>query len=157
MAGGLARLVQATPVGTRFAVHLCVGDLDHKPMRTPTDSRPLVTLANAIVRRWPDGRSLERVYLPLAAGDVPPPTDPSFYRPLRDLRLPADVRFAAGFLHESRTLDEQRAILDIIEGAFGRPVDVAAACGLGRRAPDLANITLDQARVLTTGEPLTHP
>jgi hypothetical protein len=150
MAAGVHRLAAVTPAGTRYALHLCVGDLGHKAMSTPRSTTPLVTLANALARRWPADRPLERLHLPLAAGDRPAPHDPRFYQALRDLRLPPEVRLAAGFLHESRTIDEQRALLAVIERAVGHPVDVAAACGLGRRHPDQANATLTQAAALTS-------
>jgi hypothetical protein len=43
---------------------------------------------------------------------------------------------------------EQRALLATIEVAAGREVDVAAACGLGRRITEQALATLDQACAL---------
>lgn len=150
LTAGIHRLVAATPPGTRYALHLCVGDLGHKAMSTPRSTRPLVTLANTLTRHWPADRPLERLHLPLAAGDLPAPTNPLFYQPLRALRLPPTIRLAAGFLHESPTLDSQRALLAVIEQAVGHPVDVAAACGLGRRTPTAAHTTLTQAAALTT-------
>lgn len=149
VARGLRRLVAATPPGTRFALHLCLGDLGHKAMNKPTSAAPLVTTANAICRAWPAGHPLEYLHLPLAAGDEPPTLDERFYGPLARLRLPVGTHFAAGFLHEGRTDDEQRTILRTIDALVGHPVDVAAACGLGRRDPADAHRTLDQGGLLT--------
>jgi hypothetical protein len=56
MAAGVHRLAAVTPAGTRYALHLCVGDLGHKAMSTPRSTAPLVTLANALARRWPTAR-----------------------------------------------------------------------------------------------------
>ena len=36
---------------------------------------------------------------PLAAGNVPPSTDPRLYEPLADVRLPEGTHFVAGFTH----------------------------------------------------------
>ncbi len=148
LAGGLARLVRHTPPGARFGIHLCVGDLGNKALEQPRDAGPLVTLANEIARRWPTSHPLEYVHAPMAAGDDPAPFDEAFYQPLRGLRLPPQVRFAAGFVHERRELDENHRVLDIIEHHAGRPVDVAAACGLGRRDPESAREVLKQSAEL---------
>ena len=59
-----------------------------------------------------------------------------FYAPLTDLALPAETRFIAGFLHESLDTAAHRELLGRIERLTGREVDVAAACGLGRRDTD---------------------
>jgi len=36
----------------------------------------------------------------------------------------------------------------MIEGATGRPVDVSASCGLGRRQPDAARAAMDRIKLL---------
>lgn len=153
MASGVRKLIAAAPIGTRFGVHLCLGDLGHKALGQTKTAAPMVTLANAIANAWPPGRTLEFLHAPLAAGDVPPSTDPAFYGPLTRLRLPIGTRFIAGFLHEGRTLDEQREILATIEKLVGNPVDVAASCGLGRRGTDNANTVLDQGAALAAATP----
>lgn len=148
LASGIARLADRSPAGTRFGVHLCLGDLNHKAMVRLRDARPLVLLANAMARRWPAGRSLEYVHAPFAAGERPACLDPAFYRPLRKLALPDTTRFVAGLLHESQGLDEQRQVLAIVEDQVGRAVDLGAACGLGRRTPEQAAAVMDQASAL---------
>jgi hypothetical protein len=136
MAGTLLDLVGRSPDGTRFGVHLCLGDFHHKAYGKMRDVRPLVLLANAIADGWPAGRTLEFVHAPFAAAKEPPIPEESFYEPLRDLVLPTDTRFIAGFLHESLDTDAHRELLARIERLTGREVDVAAACGLGRRPTD---------------------
>ncbi|WP_279580606.1 hypothetical protein [Fodinicola feengrottensis] len=148
MAASVVKLAKAAPAGARFGVHLCLGDLGHQALGKLRTAAPLVKLANAVAARWPAGRPLDYVHAPLAQGDQPPSLDPEFYRPLAGLRLPPSTPFVAGFLHEGRSLDEQRRILAMIEDAVGHPVDVAAACGLGRRSPEAAYTTMDQAREL---------
>lgn len=150
VASGFRRLVAGTPAGTRFGVHLCVGDLGHHAMVQPKSAAPFVAAANAIGAAWPPGRKLEFLHLPLGAGDQAPPLEPDFYGPLSRLRLPVGTRFAAGFLHEDHSVEDHLRIRSIVDTLVGHPVDVAAACGLGRRPVDAAHATLDAARALTT-------
>lgn len=132
MAHLVTRPVARAPQGSRFGVHLCLGDLGHRALRQLPDAEPLVLLANAIVRRWPAGRSLEFVHLPMSGGDQPPTTDAAFYGPLRRLH---DMPLIAGIAHELQDPSDQLRVRDLVETAAGRPVDIATSCGLGRRAP----------------------
>ncbi len=134
LAGGVARLAAAAPAGTRFAVHLCVGDQDHRAMVVPDDVGPLVALANEIVRQWPAHNPLVLLHAPFAAGERPANTEPAFLAPLRGLQVPEDVQFAAGFAHEEQDLTAQVGIRDRTEDLLQREVTIAAACGLGRRS-----------------------
>jgi hypothetical protein len=129
-------LAAGMPEGTRFGIHICLGDFHHKAITTMRDVRPVVLVANAVVERWPAGRILEYVHAPFAAANEPPVEADAFYAPLADLTLPDDTRFIAGFIHESLELDDHRELLARIEGLLGRQVDIAAACGLGRRPDD---------------------
>ncbi len=147
-ARGLAGLVGGTPEGTRFAVHLCLGDMNNRAFGTMRDVRPLVLLANAVLAAWPAGRPLELLHAPFAAADQPATLDRAFYRPLDDLRLPSDVRFAAGFAHEAQPVGDQRQIRGIVEDRLGREVVIAAACGLGRRSESAARSVLKRTAAL---------
>jgi hypothetical protein len=147
MAAGFVDLASRAPEGTRFGIHLCLGDFHHKAYGNMRDVRPLVLLANAIAAGWPSGRILEFVHAPFAAAAEPPIPDEAFYAPLSGLDLPPDTRFIAGFLHESLDTDAHRELLARIERLTGREVDVAAACGLGRRATD--EEAFDQMRETT--------
>ena len=113
------------------------------------DVSPLVHLTDALVSRWPAGRPLEFVHVPLAAADEPPARDPAFYAALAGLRLPPEVRFVAGLVHEDRTLDEQLRTRALLDDLLGRPVDVATSCGLGRRTQAAAESTMDRAAALS--------
>lgn len=119
--------------GTRFGIHLCLGDMNHKASGHMRDARPVVLLAMELARRWPAGRPLEFIHAPFGAADEPPPLGEQFYAPLSELDLPPEIRFAAGIVHERRSLAEERRVLLMIERLLGRQVDVAAACGLARR------------------------
>lgn len=144
LARSVAQLAAGAPVGTRFAVHLCLGDMNNRAFGTLDDVSPLVTLANAVMAQWPTDRPLELVHAPFAAADHPATTEPAFYEPLRRLRIPAEIRFAAGFVHEAQPLEEQRRIRDLIEDELGRPVVVSSACGLGRRTDEAARSVLER-------------
>ncbi|MBA8796073.1 hypothetical protein FHX74_003714 [Friedmanniella endophytica] len=149
----IAGLAQASPAGTRFGLHLCLGDMNNRPFGTMGDVSPLVLLSNAVTRRWPDGRPLEYVHAPFAAADQPAPVGAgheAYYAPLRDLRLPSGTRFVAGFAHESQDLADQLRIRTLVDELVGRPVDVAAACGLGRRSVEDGRRVLERTAELVT-------
>jgi hypothetical protein len=151
MAATLHDLAARVPAGARFGAHLCLGDFHHKAYGPMHDARPLVLLANALAAGWPDGRTLDYVHAPFAAASEPPIADERFYAPLAELDLPAATRFIAGFIHESLDLDAHGALLERIERLAGREVDVAAACGLGRRPePDQAWDAMSKAVALVT-------
>ena len=153
LGSGIARLARRSPQGCRFGLHLCLGDLGHHALGRMRSARPMVHLINAIVRAWPPGRGLEYVHAPFAAGVEPPVTDPNWYAPLAELRLPSSVRFVAGFAHEDQPLEEQRALRTVIEQRVGRLVDIAAACGLGRMTPATAEAVMSRMEELTADEP----
>ena len=148
MSGIVTNLARPSPRGARFGIHLCLGDLEHKALCNLRDTGPVVKLTNALVRRWPADRPLEYVHAPLAAGRTPPPLDGSFYQPLAQLRLPTEIRFIAGFLHENRSINELRRILAMVESQIGQTVDVAASCGLGRRGATAADAVMQQSAEL---------
>ncbi len=150
LARGLARVAAAAPSGARFGVHLCLGDLEHQALGGMRTAAPAVRLANAAARAWPAGRELEYVHIPLAAGTHSPVLRHEFYTPLRRLKLPARTRVVAGVAHEDQDLDTQRRVLAWVEDAVGHTVDVAAACGLGRRTRAAAQDVLDRCVALAT-------
>lgn len=152
LARGIANLAAQSPAGARFGVHLCLGDMNHRALGRMTDVSPLVHLSNAIVAGWPAGRPLEFVHAPFAAAIEPPPNRTSFYAPLRDLRLPADVEFIAGFAHEDQTLDAQQALHEHLDGLVGREVGIATACGLGRREREQALAAMDRTAALVEAD-----
>lgn len=148
LASELMKIVRRTRRATRFGIHLCYGDMNHKSMAEPADSQPLTQLANALVDAWPAAQRLEFVHAPFARGEEPPTLDPAFYQPLADLRIPPGVRFAAGIVHEGRNLGELRALRDRIEDLVGITVDVGASCGLGRRDRPAAEANLELSRAV---------
>jgi hypothetical protein len=78
----------------------------------------------------------------------PPPTAAGYYKPLEAIQLPSITRFVAGFVHEKRTLADNKHILDSIGNARGQLVDVASSCGLGRRTADTALALLERTAYL---------
>lgn len=148
LARPIVALAAAAPVGTRFGVHLCLGDMNNRAFGTMDDVTPLVLLANAIMAGWPGGRRLDIVHAPFAAADHPATTNPQFYAPLTSLKLPAGVRFAAGFAHEAQSLPDQLAIRSMIDDLLHREVAIAAACGLGRRSAAAGTAVLERTAEL---------
>lgn len=151
LARNVTSIAAAAADGTRFAVHLCLGDMNNRALGTMTDVNPLVLLTNEIVRQWPAGRSLDLVHAPFAAANVPATTDHAFYAPLASMKLPATVRFAAGFAHEAQPLVEQKQIRTIIDDLLGCKVEIAAACGLGRRTAEDGRAVLERTAELCAG------
>ncbi|WP_432937928.1 hypothetical protein ACQPXM_26105 [Kribbella sp. CA-253562] len=47
-----------------------------------------------------------------------------------------------------RAAADQLVVRDLVEQAVGRPVDIAAACGLGRRTPEQAVDAVARMRAL---------
>ena len=153
LARRIAALAQGAPEGSRFGLHLCLGDMNHRALGRLPDASPLVLLANSVAARWPGGRPLHYVHAPLAAADNPPPGSQAFYRPLAGLKLGPDVRFIAGFAHEDQDPVAQFRIRQMIEDAVGHPVDVSTSCGLGRRQPDAALAAMDRIKLLLSDQP----
>jgi hypothetical protein len=130
---GMHALVGGAPEGTHWGIHLCLGDFHHTAYGNMTDSRALVQLSNALAGGWPEGRHLDYIHVPFAAASEPPVEDEAFYEPLRELDIPEDVPFVAGFQHEKLDHAAHKKFLDRIESRVGREVDISQACGLGRR------------------------
>lgn len=150
LAKPIRTLAAASPVGTRFGIHLCLGDMNNRAFGTMTDVSPLVLLANEILRGWPADQPLDILHAPFAAADNPATTNPAFYEPLSQLDLPADVRFAAGFAHESQSLRDQLVIRTLIDDLLQREVTISAACGLGRRSETDGKAVLERSAELCT-------
>lgn len=147
MAKIVAKIGSDAPAGTRFGIHLCLGDMNHESLINMKDMSPVVALANAIVAVWPQGRPLEFVHAPFAGASQAPSLEESYYAPLSKLRL-GGARFIAGFAYEHQDLEQQQRLLGVIEREVGRKVDVSAACGLGRRSPEEARASMARTRQL---------
>ena len=145
-ANSIISMVERAPVGTRFGVHLCLGDYHHRAFVEMGSARPLVT--NGETRWRGHGRVLSRwkyLHAPFAAAEKPGSFDPGWYEPLSKLDLPESVRFVAGFIHEDLSVEQLRGVHTMIERFVGREVDIAATCGLGRRpSPDQAWDAMDR-------------
>lgn len=141
-------LDKITP-GAQIGMHLCLGDFHNEALVHPKTLDKMVAFSNLLVQAWPRQHQLAYVHYPFAEGGVAPTTDSRYYAPLADIHLPVGTRFVAGFVHEKRTLAENRHILDSIETARGQTVDIACSCGLGRRTPETATELLSLIARLT--------
>ena len=149
-------LVHRLPAQVPVGVHLCYGDLNNIALIAPDNFDRLVAFANGITRRWPKSRTLAYLHLPFAAGTSPPPVEPRAYRALRDLNLPPDASLVAGFVHEEPSMERLEQLLHVIEEARAGEVDVACACGLGRRSTDTAEELMRRCRQLADSSPGTE-
>ena len=146
------RLVEAAPRSSMFGIHLCLGDLNNESLGNLVDAGPLVTMANAIMAEWPNGRTLDYIHAPFAHGERPPTMDPDYYEPLNRLWIPDRVRFIAGIIHEATTIKKLVQVRDQIEYNLNRRVDVAASCGLGGRTREAARLHLEIAKAVALAE-----
>ena len=140
------RLDPQVPIG----IHLCFGDLNNESPFAPKKSDRLVYFAQQLINRWPSSHSMAYIHLPFAAGKSPPPKKAKAYRALRNLKLPEGTRLVAGFVHEQMTIQELTDLLHVIDEARGAPVDVATACGLGRRPTEDADLLLQRCAELSS-------
>ena len=138
-AGPVIDLVRRLPDQAPVGLHLCYGDLNNVAAIVPKDFNRLIGFAQSLLRRWPQSCTLAYMHLPFAAGTSPSPTDQAAYRALGGLELPAGSRLVAGFVHETPTMESLETLLETIETARSAQVDVATACGLGRRSPEVAD------------------
>ena len=143
LARQVAGVLAAAP-RARWVLHLCHGDLEHRPLFTATDLVPPVRFLNALADVLAGQHvPMPVVHLPVAVGDDPPPTDPAFYDELRHLRRGVEV--IAGVVAEGYP-EETREGLRLTAEALGGPVaGVAAGCGYGRRTVDAAAANLGLA------------
>ncbi|MFN8470981.1 MAG: hypothetical protein U0822_02070 [Anaerolineae bacterium] len=139
-------LVNKIAPGANIGIHLCLGDFHNKSLTHPDSLDTMVEFSNRLVDGWPASHRLAYVHYPLAEGNVPPTLDAAYYDPLKGVHLPGGTRFIAGFIHEKRSLPENQALLNTIEGIRGQAVDVACSCGLGRRTPQVGAQLLDLMR-----------
>ncbi len=137
--GPIIDLVTRLPAEVPVGIHLCFADLSNTAAITPSRFNRLVAFTNALARRWPRSHELAYIHLPFAAGQSLAPTEPAAYRALRRLALPPGTRLVAGFVHEQPSLESLEALLATIETARGTQVDIACACGLGRRTTETAD------------------
>lgn len=132
MAGRIVGLAAASPPGTEFIIHLCMGRPRGKPVTTLDDTDPLTVLMNSIWSQWPDRQTLNGIHFPLGDVTHPAPTDPGYYASMRGLILPPWVDLIAGIANLAVVDDEvQRAALWEAEHAAGRELAVSTPCGLG--------------------------
>ncbi|WP_158633211.1 hypothetical protein [Amycolatopsis sp. WAC 04182] len=149
-----AELITAAPPEINWIIHLCYGDLAHRPLFEPTDLVAAVLYLNAVERRLTKaGYPMPTAHIPLCTGTSAPSTDRSFYRALGHLRSNIDI--IAGLVDENHAAASLIA-LQLAEDEFDRPIrTIAAACGLGRRTPDAAAANTRLARKLAR-TPILH-
>jgi hypothetical protein len=143
------KLVICTPLGTRFGLHLCTGDLEGLPLARPKLVDPVAELAAALIAAWPDGYLLEYVHIPLCDGQAPPHPQEEFYASL-DMLKDVKPEIFAGIVHPSATLPQQKYTLRVVEERIGKPVGVAMWCGCGRMDPALRDKVAERHRDLST-------
>lgn len=141
MAGALERVIRQSPEGTRFAFHLCWGDLNRQPFvpKFLQSNIAKVILINAIAKLsvWSEGWTLFAIHDPLCDGVNDPATDDRGYDAYWALvPLPEDTRYALGILRKgfnaTQTHKVARMLMERLETKV-RLFALAPPCGDGRK------------------------
>jgi hypothetical protein len=141
-AGTLAAVARGIPPDVPVGVHLCLGNPGNQRVVTPRSTAPIVLMANTLARRWPRNRPLDYLHIPIVDS-----SDDAYYVPLRRLRLDPRTRLIAGLVYE----DGHAANLARLSAAtdrLGYIPDLACACGMGRRTPEVGRALLDEMAML---------
>ena len=131
VAGGIERVVrhlEFVPRDIDAGFHLCYGDPGHKHIIEPKDLGTCVTFTNRIVATA--SRPIQFAHMPVPRDWL---TD-DYYRPLSDLRVPAETEVYLGLVHYTdgpSGNDKRIGIAKRHLASFG----VSTECGFGRRDP----------------------
>ena len=123
----LARLGDCVPASVGLGYHLCYGSPRDEHLVMPADAGVLVEIANGLVSS--QGRGLDFLHLPTPKDR----TDPEYFQPLRELRLPAETELIMGLVHfddEAGDLARMDAAKNVLDFS-----GVATECGWGRTDP----------------------
>ncbi len=144
-----ADVLAITGSAAPWVVHLCYGDLGHRPAFVPAGLDAAVLFLNAVAVEL-DRRGLPAptAHLPLCHGAAGPPEDPAYYRPLTGLRRSVDV--IAGLVAETEPSASRLALALVTEALAVSPTAIGAPCGLGRRTPAAAAANMRLAADLIT-------
>jgi hypothetical protein len=127
----MRRISGAVPPDVELGIHLCYGDFEAKHFVEPRDAAKMVEFANALSKAI--AHPLAFVHMPVPIGR----TDDAFFRPLRDLELPATTEVYLGVVHAGdgkKGTDKRIAAAARHISGFG----IACECGIARaRRPDL--------------------
>jgi len=145
-AGQIVKVLEGIPTNIPIGVHLCYGNPSNERIVTPSSSKPTVLLANTIVRRLPSKYSLDYIHFPMVDS-----TDQAHYDPLAKFEVDPQTRLIAGLVFEDGH-EANVARLRLAAESLGFVPDVACACGMGRRTPDVARGLLDEMAQLTHQE-----
>jgi methionine synthase II (cobalamin-independent) len=125
----IARLCNAVPRGVDCLLHLCYGDFGHKHLLEPSDMRVIVDLSNAVLARLE--RPLELIHMPVPRGRH----DDAYFAPLAALNLPPPTQLALGLVHHTGGLEGTLRRMATAK-KHARDFAIATECGLGRRPAD---------------------
>ncbi|KIX02975.1 uncharacterized protein Z518_06525 [Rhinocladiella mackenziei CBS 650.93] len=121
-----AGLIDKVPVEAHTGLHICVGNINNKPVLAPRDMKVMVTLANRIVRKA--SRPVQWVHF----GCLPEWKDATPYEPLSKLDKNLAVYLGLVYPDDLGGAKERVAAAKKQLGDFG----IAPPCGLGRTSEE---------------------
>lgn len=136
----LGRVGGAVPADVEIGYHLCYGSPADEHMVQPKDMTILVELGNAILSHV--RRSVRYVHMPVPQDR----NDDGYFRPLKELKLPAGTDLYLGLVHANDPEGNARKLA--VARRFAPVSGVSAECGLGRGKPELLPDVLEQHRRL---------
>lgn len=151
-----AHVIASVPHTATITLHLCYGNLNDENLHAPSSLHDHVRFLNRLADHLAArARQLPTVHIPAAYGSHPPPTDPAFYAPLRDLHRRYNL--IAGVVDEHEPITSAAALVAFEHAAGRQAVAVATTCGLGRHTDHDADLAALVMRALTdpTATPAT--
>jgi len=124
----VAALCGLVEEGAECGVHLCYGDPGHQHIVEPESLATSVKFANAIFEASP--RRIDYMHMPVPRGRA----DEAYFKPLEDLKLPAETKLILGLVHHTDGVDGGRNRMSIAD-KYVQDYDIATECGFGRRDP----------------------
>lgn len=124
----LIKLGNRVPAEVEMGFHLCYGSMNNRHWKEPNDLGMCVKVANGLAEGL--SRQINFIHMPVPVNR----TDDAYFHPLLKLLQADDTELYLGLVHDSDTLDENRARMETAS-KYVEKFGIATECGLGRRNP----------------------
>jgi len=125
--------------------HLCYGSMNNRHWKEPNDLGMCVKVANGLVKGL--SRQINFIHMPVPVNR----NDDAYFYPLLKLLQAYDTELYLGLVHDSDTLDENRARMEKAS-KYIKKFGIATECGLGRRNPSAIPSLLRLHAILATSK-----
>ena len=146
----LARLAKAVNPKAVLGFHLCYHDLDHKYFAQPPDMGFLVEVANSIHEKITPVRPITYIHMPVPKDRK----DKDYFKPLKDLRLPATKLFLGVVYPNDEVGTKER--LAAAQAFYPKIDGISTECGMGRASPGEVASILDICASIVENPPIVE-